>query len=147
MHNSAIWTRILTLHGSPRGGTRLVIVMLALLSVLVAGIGCAPPHEPEPSDQSERPPNILILMADDWNWPQSEGVTDPNLQTPTFDRIAAEGVSFRNAFVDSPSCTPARAALLTGMHPWMLETGVHLWGALPAKFVTYTDMLQGAGTS
>ncbi len=93
----------------------------------------------------ESRPNILILMADDWNWPQSEGVSDPNLQTPTFDRIAAEGVRFSNAFVDSPSCTPSRAALLTGMHPWMLETGVHLWGALPAAFDTYTDILEEAG--
>ena len=29
-------------------------------------------------------------MADDWNWPQSQGVDDPNLQMPTFERIAAE---------------------------------------------------------
>jgi uncharacterized sulfatase len=84
-------------------------------------------------------------MADDWNWPQSEGVSDPNLQTPTFDRIAAEGVRFSNAFVNSPSCTPSRAAMLTGMHAWMLETGVHLWGALPVEFDTYTDALERSG--
>jgi arylsulfatase A-like enzyme len=69
-------------------------------------------------------------MADDWNWPHSEGIFDPNIQTPTFDRIAREGVMFTNAFVASPSCTPCRASLLTGRHPWELETGVHLWGAL-----------------
>ena len=116
---------------------------LTLLGVALVGLACG--RSPEPSDEPERTPNILILMADDWNWPQSEGVSDLNLQTPTFDRIAAEGVRFRNAFVDSPSCTPSRAALLTGMHPWMLETGVHLWGALSAKFDTYTDMLEDAG--
>ena len=85
---------------------------LTLLGVALVGLACG--RSPEPSDEPERTPNILILMADDRNWPQSEGVSDPNLQTPTFDRIAAEGVSFRNAFVDSPSCTPSRAALLTG---------------------------------
>ena len=116
---------------------------LPLLSLAVLGLACG--RAPEPTEEPERPPNILILMADDWNWPQSENVSDPNLRTPTLDRIAAEGVRFSNAFVDSPSCTPSRAALLTGMHPWMLETGVHLWGALPAKFETYTDLLEGAG--
>lgn len=96
-------------------------------------------------DESLPRPNVLILMADDWNWPQSQGVSDRNLDTPTLDRIAREGVIFRNAFVDSPSCTPSRAALLTGMHPWQLETGVHLWGALPARFTTYTDLLEESG--
>ncbi len=119
---------------------------LGLLGVAVLGLSCGgAPAEPGISAPTTSRPNVLILMADDWNWPQSEEVDDPNLRTPTFDRIAAEGVRFRNAFVNSPSCTPSRAALLTGMHPWMLETGVHLWGALPAKFDTYTDMLEDAG--
>ncbi len=93
----------------------------------------------------DKRPNILIFMADDWNWPQALHVYDPNIKTPTFDRIVREGVLFRNAFVASPSCTPSRASMLTGMHPWQLETGVHLWGALPAKFEVYTDVLEKAG--
>lgn len=35
-------------------------------------------------------PNILIFMADDWNWPHALHVYDPNIKTPTFDRIARE---------------------------------------------------------
>jgi len=90
-------------------------------------------------------PNILLMMADDWNWPHALEVDDPNILTPTFDRLAREGVRFRNAFVASSSCTPCRASLLTGKHPWTLETGVHLWGALPAKFEVFTDVLERAG--
>lgn len=115
-------------------------MLLIALGGVGLGLACV-----RPSVAPHRPPNIVILMADDWNWPQSEGISDPNLQTPTFDRIAAEGIRFTNAFVNSPSCTPSRAAMLTGMHPWMLETGVHLWGALPASFETYTDQLDDAG--
>ena len=76
--------------------------ILAPIGVVLVVLACGRvPAEPE------QRPNILILMADDWNWPQSQGVSDPNLQTPTFDRIAAEGIRFTNAFVDSPSCKPS----------------------------------------
>ncbi len=93
----------------------------------------------------DRSPNILIFMADDWNWPHSQDVNDPNIHTPTFDRICREGLRFRNAFVASPSCTPSRASFLTGKHPWELETGVHLWGALPAEFQVFTELLEQSG--
>lgn len=117
-----------------------LIRAIVLISYTWALLACQQP-DPEHSYQ----PNILLLMADDWNWPHSEGIFDPNIQTPTFDRIAREGVMFQNAFVASPSCTPCRASLLTGRHPWELETGVHLWGALPAKFDVFTDILEEAG--
>ena len=74
---------------------------LILFGVMLLGSACVQASESE-APLPEQRPNILILMADDWNWPQSEGVSDPNLETPTFERIAAEGVRFRNAFVDSP---------------------------------------------
>ena len=40
------------------------------------------------------------------------------IQTPNLDRLAAGGVRFRCAYSSTPTCTPARAALLTGMSPW-----------------------------
>jgi choline-sulfatase len=40
------------------------------------------------------------------------------LHTPNLDRLAANGVLFRNAYSSTPTCTPARAALLTGQSPW-----------------------------
>ena len=121
---------------------RLAVARHSLTLLLTA---CSVAACGEPARVAGPRPNILILMADDWNWPQSQGTVDVNLRTPTFDRIAAEGVRFSNAFVNSPSCTPSRAAMLTGMHPWMLQTGVLLWGALPAEFPVYTDRLQEAG--
>lgn len=110
----------------------ILIVILNLFSITTYG-------------QKNQSPNILIMMADDWNWPHLPGIEEPNIKTPTFDWLREEGVTFQNAFVDSPSCTPSRAALLTGRHPWELETGVNLWGALPAKFEVYPDLLEEAG--
>lgn len=60
-------------------------------------------------------PNILFCIADDWGWPHAGAYgNDPVVKTPSFDRIAREGVLFNNAYVSSPSCTPSRNAILTG---------------------------------
>jgi choline-sulfatase len=40
------------------------------------------------------------------------------IRTPNLDRLAAEGVHFRHAYSSTPTCTPARTALLTGLSPW-----------------------------
>ena len=67
-------------------------------------------------------PNILLLFADDLGR-YASAYADPEmpspndiLSTPVFDRIAKEGALFQNAFVSVPSCTPSRAALVTGRH-------------------------------
>ena len=92
-----------------------------------------------------RRPNILLAIADDWSWPHAGAYGDPTVKTPAFDRIAREGVLFTRAFAAAPSCTPSRAALLTGRYPHELEEGGVLWGFLPARFQTYTDLLEQAG--
>ena len=67
------------------------------------------------------------------------------VKTPTFDRVAREGVLFPNAFVSSPSCTPSRGAILTGQWHWRLEEGASLWSTLQPKFDVYPDLLEQAG--
>ena len=44
-----------------------------------------------------QPPNILFAIADDWGWPHAGIYGDPVVQTPTFDRLASEGVLFNHA--------------------------------------------------
>ncbi len=90
-------------------------------------------------------PNILFCLADDWSWPHAGISGDKVVKTPTFDRVAREGVLFRNAFVSSPSCTPSRGAIVTGQWHWRLEQGGNLWSTLPAKFDVYPDMLEQTG--
>jgi len=89
--------------------------------------------------------NILFCVADDWSWPHASIAGDKVVRTPTFDRIAREGVLFSNAFVTAPSCTPSRASILTGQWHWRLEEGGNLWGTLPARFEVYPDLLEKAG--
>ena len=73
-------------------------------------------------------PNILLAIADDWSWPHAGIGGDKVVKTPTFDRVAREGVLFTNAFVSAPSCSPSRSSILTGQWHWQLEEGGNLWG-------------------
>lgn len=114
--------------------------ILLLLGLFAASLASAATNAPTPQR-----PNILFLFADDWAWPHASSLGHPGVQTPAFDRIAKEGVLFRNAHAAAPSCSPSRAAILTGRWPWQLEQGANLWGFIPTKFAVYPDLLEQAG--
>ncbi|MBP8952608.1 MAG: arylsulfatase [Armatimonadetes bacterium] len=80
------------------------------LAATQAGIGGA--------QEATRRPNILLLMTDQHRADCVGADGNPHIHTPNLDRIAREGVLFRCAYSSTPSCTPARSGLLTGMSPW-----------------------------
>ncbi|PZX56677.1 sulfatase family protein [Algoriphagus chordae] len=92
-----------------------------------------------------RQPNILFLIADDWSYPHAGVYGDPVIRTPTFDRLAAEGALFTNAYTASPSCSPSRAAVLLGRYPHQNEAGGNLWSEFPAQYPTYVSLLEEDG--
>ena len=67
------------------------------------------------------------------------------MQTPVFDRVAREGVLFRNSFASCPSCTPSRSSVLTGRHIWQVEQAGVLYGTIPARYPVLTHLLEDAG--
>lgn len=95
--------------------------------------------------RAESRPSILLCLADDWSYGHAGAYGDPVVKTPAFDRVAREGVLFHQAYSASPSCTPSRAAILTGQYPHRLEEGGQLHGFLPKKFPNYVDLLEAAG--
>ncbi len=99
----------------------------------------------EQKEDKKSPPNVLVLIADDWSYPHAGVYEEGPIETTTFNKIATEGVLFTNAYCIAPSCSPSRASLLTGMYPHQLEEGVNLWGFLPNKFTTYTQVLKAKG--
>jgi len=99
------------------------------------------------SAAAESRPNILYCLGDDWAWPHAGAYGDRVVRTPNFDRIARDGILFSHAFCAAPSCTPSRAAMLTGQAPHRLEEGGNLHGFLPRRFEVYTDLLEAAGYS
>jgi len=84
-------------------------------------------------------------MADDWGWPHASAYGDAVVKTPTFDRLAEEGILFEHAYVSSPSCTPSRNAVLTGQYHWRLGQGANLWSTLDVKIPVYPLLLEEAG--
>lgn len=117
------------------------IASIALLvSVFVFPISCTT------DNKEEKPqPNFLILMSDNHSWNHLGCYGDPVVKTPHIDKISGQGIRFTNAFCSAPSCTPARASMVTGQDIWRLEEGANLWGMLPSKFEVFPDMLEEAG--
>ena len=67
------------------------------------------------------------------------------MKTPSFDRIAKEGVLFEHAFVSSPSCTPCRNSILTGQQFYRLDRGANLGGAVNVKHPNFMFLLRETG--
>ena len=64
----------------------------------------------------ETPMNVLFLFPDQMRAQAMGCMGNPDVKTPNLDRLAAEGVLFRNHFANSPVCCPARAIILTGKY-------------------------------
>lgn len=93
---------------------------------------------------ADQPPNIIWFIGDDVG-PQEFGCYGhPNIQTPNVDRLAGQGVRFRNAFVTTSSCSPSRATMFTGKYPH--ATGAeNLHDPLPNEQRILPQMLKGKG--
>lgn len=78
--------------------------------------------------------NLLFSMADQLRFDALSSVT-PSLKTPHLDRLASEGVRFTRAYSSTPTCTPARAALLTGRSPW--NHGMLGYGTIAKRYPTF----------
>ncbi|MEM1450989.1 MAG: sulfatase [Planctomycetota bacterium] len=95
-----------------------------MLRVLLAA--CALPLvQAQEQDQESGPdrPNVLFVLADDLGW-MDVGFNNPHTfyDTPSIDRIAAEGMRFTAAYAACPVCSPTRASIMTGRHPARLHT-------------------------
>ena len=97
--------------------------------------------------------NILFCFADDWGryascYAKIDGRPSLNdaIKTPNIDRLAREGVLFRNAFVNAPSCTPCRSSLVSGRYFFNCGRGAILQGAIwDDSIPTFPLLLNDAG--
>ena len=81
--------------------------MIRLLALIFAIALCAPQTLADS-------PNIVLVLADDLGWSDPACYGNPIHRTPNLDRLAAEGMLFREGYAAAPICSASRAALLTG---------------------------------
>ncbi len=122
----------------PNPAHRLVCIVLLVLSPRLFA--------------AETRPNFLFILTDDQRWDglgvvqaeQGDKARFPWLRTPNLDKLAGEGVRFRNAFVVNSLCSPSRASFLTGTYGCHNGVNDNLT-RFPADNVTFASVLRSAG--
>ncbi|MPY91364.1 MAG: sulfatase-like hydrolase/transferase [Luteitalea sp.] len=136
---------------------------MALAVLLLAGCSAHSQGrlKPPPQVEEQRPPNIVLIVADDLGWTDLGSYGSTYYETPNIDRLVAEGMRFTAAYAN-PNCTPTRAALMTGRYG--ARTGVYTVGSgarglerfrlmtpvdnitdLALEEITFPEVLRGAG--
>lgn len=86
-------------------------------------------------------PNIVLIMVDDMGWSDIGPYGAEIIETPNLDRLASEGLRFRQ-FYNNAKCTTTRASLLTGLYPRKGGRGIEL---LDERMLTLGEGMKLAG--
>jgi len=95
----------------------LVLAAFAVAAVAAVTIGAcaeAPVPEAGAGHGASRPPNLLVILADDLGYGDL-GCYGGEPKTPNIDRLAAQGARFTSFYAGAPVCSPSRASLFTGL--------------------------------
>ncbi|CAN5337995.1 sulfatase [soil metagenome] len=88
---------------------KLILAILVLLLATSTWLHSNFKEEPQQ-------PNIIFILTDDQRWDALGYAGNKVIQTPEMDKLAQEGIFFKNAFVTTPICAASRASILTGMY-------------------------------
>ena len=131
--------------------------VLRLLASVGAGAvlaGCTPEAKAQPTPPSRKvpptgSPNIIFILVDDLGDHELSCTGNPFNETPHIDALAANGMTFTQAYAAAPVCSPTRAALMTGLAP--ARTGItdflheHDEKYLDPSHLTLNEALRSAG--
>ena len=87
-------------------------IKIGLLAGLMLGLNLAATPASQQPVVSQSKPNILLILSDDHARQALSCYGNTDIQTPGFDRLAAEGMRFEHALTPNSFCTPSRAAVL-----------------------------------
>lgn len=93
-----------------------------------------------------RPPNVILIVADDLGFNDitlnGGGIANGTVPTPNIDALAREGIDFTQGYAGNATCSPSRAAMMTGRYP--TRFGFEFTGIPPSFAATVSH---GDGTS
>ncbi len=119
-----------------------------LLGTFILGVGILLaghlPGAAQSTIESAHSPNIIVFVADDAGWRDFGAYGNETIRTPNVDRLARNGLTFEQAFLTTPQCSPSRISILTGKYPH--ATGAEdLHMPLPENETILPTLLQQAG--
>ena len=76
-----------------------------------------------PLGQAEKPPNLLLFLADDMTYTDVGCFGNSDIRTPYIDRLAKQGMRLTRCYNSAPTCSPLRQSLFTGLYP--VKNGAH----------------------
>ncbi len=117
---------------------------MAILFVEVAVLGAVCRVDRAAAREPDRPPNVLILCADDHAAYVTGAYGNELVRTPNIDLLAAGGLRFERAYCNAPVCTASRQSLLTGRYPRSIGVTL-LRTPLPDAEVTLAETYKLAG--
>ncbi|MFG2749061.1 sulfatase-like hydrolase/transferase [Streptomyces xanthophaeus] len=95
-----------------------------------------------------RPPNIVVVLADDLGYGELGAYGQKLIATPRLDRLATEGLRFTDAYSTAAVCAPSRASLLTGLHTGHSTVRANpaaAQGSLTSADTTFAEVLRARG--
>lgn len=138
--------RIITASHAPH--LTFLMRLFLFIAILMALAGCA--DQTDVAQQGDdRPPNFLIVFADDLGYGDLGSFGAEQISTPHLDQMANEGMRFTEFYSISPVCSPSRAGLLTGRYP--IRMGINSvffpesWTGIDAEEITLAEALQPRG--
>lgn len=125
---------------------RLLLLIALVLPASTSAAGATQAQGNAAGDAGR--PNIVMLFVDDMGWGDLSSFGHPTIRTPNLDRLASEGLRL-TSFYAAPSCTPARAQLLTGRYAPKIGLPNVLLAAnengLKDSEITFAELLKAQG--
>ncbi len=94
--------------------------------------------------ETETKPHIILVMADDHGYGDTGFTGHPFVKTPHLDAMSKAGVVFNRFYASAPVCSPTRASVLTGRHPFRVNVPNHGHYLRPHE-TTIAEVLKSAG--
>ena len=110
-----------------------------------AGAAVLPGIQPASTATAPKRPNLVFFLSEGMRSDEMSWAGNPIIKTPNMDRLAREGLVFRNAFVVNALCSPTRATLLTGLYSHTTGVIDNRDRSIPPQFPLVSDLLREAG--